>query len=180
MKSEEVQIKRAMEQLGQKINDPNFQTFLNSVFKDVLQGGKVPKEALKFTDEKTERMYAEAYRLYNSGKYREASYIFRMLIFLDVTQPRYTMGLAACAHMEKDYDAAIKAYISCSAMDADDPLPLFHASDCYIEKNDPASAILMLEMAVLRAGDRSEYQIMKDRALLTIESLKKELIQPQV
>lgn len=177
MKSQQEELKKTIRQLGDLVNNKELVDQVTNAFGAVLQSGKLPKEALKLTDEKIELYYAQAFRLYNSGKYMEASCIFRMLIFLDVTQPRYAMGLAACAHMMKDYDAAIKLYTMCSVLDSKDPLAPFHASDCYIQKNDPASAMMLLEMAVLRAGKRPEFQILKDRALLTMASLKKEIAQ---
>ncbi|NGX43339.1 MAG: hypothetical protein K940chlam7_01634, partial [Chlamydiae bacterium] len=54
------------------------------------------------------------------------------------------------------------------------PIPHYHASDCYIQMKDPISAIISLEMAVKRSGNKPEYKTLKDRAMMTIESLKEE------
>jgi type III secretion system low calcium response chaperone LcrH/SycD len=85
------------------------------------------------------------------------------------------MGLAACFHMMKEYKNAVSTYAICGVIDPDNPIPHYHASDCYIHMNDPVSALIALEMAIKRAGDKPEYQMLKDRALLSIESLKKEI-----
>lgn len=175
MESKTEELKKSLRQLGTKIGDEKFVQKFSTALEDMLEKGKLPKEALNITDENMELYYAQAYRLYNSGKYIESSAVFRMLIFLDATQARFAMGLAACAHMLKDYDAAIKMYTMCGILDANDPLPPFHASDCYIQKNDRPSAMLMLEMAILRAGNKPEYQVLKDRAVLTLAGLEKEL-----
>lgn len=174
MKDDTEGLRKTMRQIGKQMNDDATMDHLASAIESVLIKGTLPQEALNISDAMMEKYYAEAYRLYNSGKYLEASYIFRFLVFLSSSQPRYAMGLAACAHMLKDYDAAIKLYTICGIVDTKDPLAPFHASDCYIQKNDPASALLMLEMAVLRAGEKPEYKVLKDRSLLTMNSLKKE------
>jgi type III secretion system low calcium response chaperone LcrH/SycD len=142
-----------------------------------MQTGVIPKDKLGYSDEKIEALYGQAYRLYNTGKYQDAIQIFRMLIILNPPQGKYMLGLAACFHMLKDWENAIKVYTICSIVDSENPIPLFHASDCYIQMRDRASAIIALEMAIQRAKDKQEYQILKDRSLLTIASLKKELAQ---
>lgn len=179
MKGEEEEIRRTMERVGQQIEDPAFIEEYKTALDDVLNKGKLPKVALKFTDEKIETIYAEGYRLYNAGKYYEAFNVFRLLVFLDPTQARFAMGMASSAHMMKDYEAAVKLYMVCGVIDASDPLPHFHASDCLLQMNDKVGALMSLEMAVARAGTKPQYQIMKDRALLTIDSLKKEILPTQ-
>lgn len=140
-----------------------------------VKDGTTVKDALGLTDAMIEGIYGQAYRLYNTGKFKDASQIFRMLVMLNSNDPRYLMGLAACHHMMKDYLSAINTYTVCSMIDGDNPVPLYHASDCMIQVGDHASALIVLEMAVDRAGDKPEYKTLKDRALLTIENLKKEV-----
>lgn len=136
-----------------------------------------PKAAFGISNEQIEAIYAQAYRLYNTGKYQEAIDLFRVLIVMDASDSKYALGLAACFHMLKEYDSAVKLYMMTGIIDGDSPIPHFHASDCYIQMGDRASAVLSLDMAVKRAGEKPEYQVLKDRALLTIDSLKKELSQ---
>ena len=42
------------------------------------------------------------------------------------------MGLAACYQMQKDYQAALKAWAVASILSERDPLPHLHASECYL------------------------------------------------
>lgn len=176
MKSDEKQIQKAIQDLGSKINDETKAEIFGAV-NEMMQTGAIPKDKLGFPEEKIEALYGQAYRLYNTGKYQDAIHIFRMLILLNPPQGKYMLGLAACFHMLKDWENAVKVYMICSMVDSENPIPLFHSSDCYIQMRDRASAIISLEMAVQRAKDKPEYQILKDRALLTIASLKKELAQ---
>lgn len=177
MAREEDEIRGEFKKLSEKELDIavessiEMKTFIEKVFNQKM----LPKQAMGISDAQMEAYYALAYRLFNSGKYDKASWIFRYLIALNGTELKYTFGLAACLHMSKAYSEAVKAYTYCTLLDADDPIPCFHTSDCYIQMRDSASALLYLELAVKRAGEKQEYQVLKDRAKLTIQNLKKEM-----
>jgi type III secretion system low calcium response chaperone LcrH/SycD len=174
MKSDSHQIKKATETLAQEIGQEKAQEVKNVAAKVVNQG-VMPKDMMGLSDAMVEGIYGQAYRLYNTGKYKDATQLFRLLIMLNSTESKYAMGLAACFHMLKEYKNAISTYSICGVIDPDNPIPHYHASDCYIHLDDPVSALIALEMAVKRAGEKPEYQTLKDRALLTIEGLKKEI-----
>jgi len=134
-----------------------------------------PKDYMDLSDETVEGIYAQAYRLYKNGQYKEASQLFRFLIMLNVGEPKYLLGLGACLQMLKEYLKAAEAYALCSAIDPSSPLPYYHASDCYLKMNDKVSAAANLELAAKHAGDRPEYATIKDRCLMGLENIKKEL-----
>lgn len=152
-------------------------TALDDLSNKILQKGMIPKDALGLSDAVVEGIYAQAYRLYNTGKYVEASHLFRMLIMLNVSEAKYLLGLAACFHMLKEYQNAVQTYTMCAMLDPENPIPHYHASDCYVQMKDPLSAIIALDLAVKRAGEKPEYAKIKERALLSIESLKTQLMQ---
>ncbi len=148
---------------------------MNEAVDELLQKGETPKDTLGMNDAQVEGLYGQAYRLYNTGKYQDACQLFRLLIMLNASEPKYTMGLAASYHMLKEFKTAIETYNICATLDPTNPLPHYHASDCYIQTNNILTAVVALEMAVKRAGNKPQYATLKDRALLTIENLKKEL-----
>jgi type III secretion system low calcium response chaperone LcrH/SycD len=121
-----------------------------------------------------EGIYAQAYRLYNTGKYIEATQMFRVLILFDATEAKYHLGMAACFHMLKEYNHAIQAYMMCSMVDPGNPLPYYHSSDCFIQMKDYLSARVSLEMAIARAGDKPEYAKIKERASMNLETIEKQ------
>lgn len=149
---------------------------MKKIASEFMKNSASPKEAMGLTDAMVEGIYGQAYRLYNTGKYKEASQLFRVLMMLDPKQPKFMLGLAASFHMLKEYKNAVEIYTICGIIDPDTPIPHYHASDCYIQMKDNISAIIALEMAVSRSGERPEYKMVKDRSLLTIENLKKELM----
>ncbi|CCB92069.1 type III secretion specific chlamydia chaperone 2 [Waddlia chondrophila 2032/99] len=167
------QAKKAIESLGTGVGKSSGKG-ISKLSKDALMQQMLPKNALGLSDAMVEGLYSQAYRLYNTGKYKDASQLFRLLIMIDSSEAKFSMGLAACFHMMKEYSNAISTYSLCGIIDPGSPIPHYHASDCYIQMKDFLSAIISLEMAIKRAGEKPEYQSLKDRALMTIESLKKE------
>lgn len=145
--------------------------FIDAVFVK----GFAPMDALGLKPEMIEGLYGQAYRLYNTGNYREAMSLFRLLLLLNVTEPKYAMGLASSMHMMKHYEPATQMYAICAILDPNNPVPHYHASDCWVKIGDPASALISLELAVERAGDDPQYKQMKDRCNMTIKKLKEEL-----
>jgi type III secretion system low calcium response chaperone LcrH/SycD len=174
MKGEQQQIKRAAEKAGSSVKDPTTEALKASVQK-ITRKGTTAKDALGLTDAMVEGVYGQAYRLYNTGKYKEAIRIFKLLLMINSTEPKYAMGLAACFHLEKDYKLATNVYSLVGILDPENPIPFYHASDCFLQMNDPISALISLEMAIKRAGDKPEFHTLKDRAVLTAEGLKKEI-----
>jgi type III secretion system low calcium response chaperone LcrH/SycD len=141
------------------------------VMEYVLKKGAVPKTALKISDNTMEAVYTQAYNLYNQGKYKEASYLFRFLMLLDLTTSRYILGLAACLHRMKDYKNAANLYFFAGALDDKNPLPHYHATDCYLQLNKTGIAIISLQMAISAAGSQEKYKVIKERSQLLKENL---------
>lgn len=168
------QVRKAVEQLGAGLTKEHGKG-VEKLSRDAIMQQFLPKNVLGLSDSMVEGIYSQAYRLYNTGKYKDASQLFRLLIMIDGTEAKFIMGLAACFHMMKEYQSAISTYALCGIIDPDSPIPHYHASDCYIQMKDYISAIISLEMAIKRAGQKPEFQSLKDRALLTVESLKKEV-----
>lgn len=173
MDRDQREIKKAATKIGKDVSKEMGRDF-QKISKEVIEKQLMPKTALGLSDAMVEGMYGQAYRLYNTGKYKEASQVFRLLIMLNSAESKYAMGMAACFHMMKEYQRAINAYMMCSIIDSDSPVPHYHSSDCYIQMNDSVSATIALNMAIKRAGEKTEYKALKDRALMMIESLKKE------
>lgn len=171
MPNSEPSKEQKQEELG---SNTQFQQAFDDITNQLFKQGMLPKEAVGINNHVLENIYAQAYRLYNTGKYVEATHLFRILIMLNAVEPKYMLGLAACFHMLKEYNHAIQSYTMCSALDPKNPIPHYHTSDCYIQMQDYLSAMICLELAIDRAGDKTEYAKMKERALLTLESLKKQ------
>ena len=172
MKGEQQQINTAGNKLGSEAKTTQTNN-MQETLKKISTKGISAKQAMGLTDEMVEGIYGQAYRLFNNGKYNDADQLFRLLLMINPTEGKYTMGLAACLHMQKDYKAAADVYAIVGIIDPQNPVPFYHAADCFMQLHDAMSAIIALEMAITRAGEKPEYRILKDRAALTLASLKK-------
>ncbi len=139
----------------------------------MMKQGMTTQEATGLDPQFMEGLYAQAYRLYNTGKYIDAAHLFRSLILLNSLESKYILGLGACFHMLKEYNNAIQTYLICSVVDPQDPLPYYHSSDCFVQMKDHLSAMLYLELTINAAGNRPEFSKIKERATLSLEGLKK-------
>lgn len=178
MKGEQQQIKQAAEAAGVSVKEEQMGA-IKATMEKATRKGTTPKDALGLTDAMVEGIYGQAYRLYNTGKYKEAAQIFRLLLMINATEPKYAMGLAACFHMKKEFQNALGAYSLVTVLDPNSPVSFYHTADCYMQIGDPVSAIIALESAVARSGEKPEFKTLKDRATMMIESLKKDVAKAQ-
>ena len=173
MKNTKQAIRNAAEQVGEHVKD-NQGTNFNDLAEKAFKGNLSIKTLAGVSDEKEEAIYGQAYLLYNTGRYREAAEVFRVLIMINSTESKYMVGLAACFHMLKEFDAAISTYMICTFLDPKNPLPNFHLSDCYLQLKDPVSAKAALLTAIERAGDNPQFKTLKERSEITVKGLEKE------
>lgn len=172
MKNTKIAIKAAADQVGEHVKETKKEDY-QGLAQNAFKGNISIKTLAGISDEKEESVYGQAYLLYNTGRYKEATEVFRVLITINATEPKYMMGLAACFHMMKDYDSAVASYMICTFLDPFSPIPHFHLSDCYIQLEDKLSAIASLEAAIKRA-DKPEFKTLKERCEITLNGLKAE------
>lgn len=145
------------------------------VTKNVMQDGMMPKDACGMSDNTAEAMYAQGYQLYNNGKYSEARHIFSMLTVLNPLEPKYLLGQAASTHMLKDLEHAAELYLRYTIISPHDPVPYYHAADCYMQLREVDCAIIALNMVIRKSGEKPEYSTLKDKAKMMLEKLAKEV-----
>lgn len=172
MKTPEKAINEAIENIGIKGQEADdLRKKVTKLTSDIYEKGMSPYEAMGLSKEMMESFYSFGYRMYNTGQYDQATQLFRLLILLDPTNPKYLFGLAACFHMEKDFENAASTYIVCSLIDLNDPIPHYHASDCYINLKKYNLAIDALNVSLQRMENRAEFSAIRDRAQVTLDML---------
>lgn len=150
---------------------------LESLASNMFEKGLLPKDAMGISDEMVEGLYSFAYRLYNTGKYDQAVQIFRLLILLNPTSAKFMLGLAACFHMQKQYEIAATSYILCTLVDPKNPLPYYHASDCYMQLGKSDLAIASLEACLKKMEGKAEFTAIRDRVQLTLDTFQEKVKQ---
>jgi len=153
---------------------------LQKLSENLFQNGMSPKDAVGISDQTAERIYAQAYQLYNLGKFDDARKLFSSLVLMDFTQAKYMLGLAACYHVMKEYDQAAQNYLKCAALDPKSPIPYYHAYDCFMQMEDVSSAMVALNLTIKRCGEKVEYLEMKNKASLYLEGLKEQVKKGQI
>lgn len=129
------------------------------------------KEAIGLNEEVAKKLYHKAYQLYQAGKYAEASQLFATLMMFDSRQLAFLFGLAGCYFMLHNYDLAAHLYMQCGALEPFNPIPFYYAATCYWKDQDRPSAIAALSIVVKKADNQPQYQEVKERAVLILESM---------
>jgi len=152
----------------------NIRKALEQLATGIVDHKLLPKEAMGISNEMMEGIYSYAYRLYNVGRYERAVQLFRLLILLDPSCAKYMLGLGACFHMKKDYEIAATCYLLCTMIDPKNPIPFYHASDCYMKLDKPEHAIAALKACLRKIEGKEELSTIRDRVQVTLDSYEEQ------
>lgn len=152
---------------------------MQNIMGDMINNNAIPRDAMGVDPSSIEGMYAQAYHHYNAGKYKEAARLFHLLQMLDGMEPKYPLGLGACYHMLEEYQNALTLYAMVCVSDPENPVPHYHASDCYVKMELVPAAIAELQMAMQLCGGQPQYAMIRDRSALTIKSLREQGTTPE-
>ncbi len=100
----------------------------------IQEGKPIPIET--FTKEDFTTLYTVGYGLYETGDYPQAKRIFHQLVLAKPLQSEYWFGMGSCLQMEKSFTEALSAWAMCALLDGQNPLPHFHAGECYYSLGD--------------------------------------------
>lgn len=131
------------------------------------------KKNLRLDDKDLKMIYSKAKNLYDAGKYADARALFSTLTLLERNNPTFIFGLGSSALLLNEFDEAIVAFMQYAALVPDDPLVYFYISRCYEKKKDVPSTLIALQAVVERAGEKSKYRDVKNRALLVLNNFSK-------
>lgn len=100
-------------------------------------------------------------------------------MFLSSLDPKnitYRIGTAASLHQNKEYQDAMQAYLMCVPLDPNNPIPMYHISDCCIQQKDPFRAVYFLKMSLAQAQKNpKKYNDLIKRINLEVASLIKQI-----
>lgn len=143
------------------------------VLNDVVFNLKSPVEAMGFSPQFIEALYAIGYQAFKGGDYDSAFPLFKLLSYLDPSKPRYMAGLASIYYAKKDWEKAQYFFIATSFIDEKDPMPYFYAAECAVEKKDLVEALFFYRGVISRAENSPAYAPLVNRVKMTIESIEK-------
>jgi len=128
----------------------------------VQEGKPIPIES--FTQEDFNTLYTVGYGLYEAGDYIEAKRIFHQLVLAKPLQSEYWFCMGSCLQMEKSFTEALSAWAMCALLDGHNPLPHFHAAECYFSLGDIPEGKKAINLFLQLAKDREEFEIEVQRA----------------
>lgn len=135
---------------------------------------KMNQFSFRASDATLEKMYAQGFNLYKSGRYKEALPRFKLLIMTHPKEPRYTFAVAACLHLLKQYSEAGYMYNISSILDPSNPLPQYHLANCCILTNNPVGAYLALQMALKRCKQSVHHKALQERIEMELATMTKD------
>ena len=154
-----------------KQHEAELQTGFRTIAQNIMRHGMSPKEAFGVSNARMEALYTEGYKLYNAGNIKRAIPYFELLTMIDNKEPRFLFGLAACFQGLKQYKEAMQAYMALTSIDLASPFPLFHAADCALHEGDPLTALILIDMAIDRAGEVPAFTSLKEKAVVIKQGL---------
>lgn len=137
---------------------------------EIFDEGVIPAEALGFSDEFLEYVYMYAYSLYQQNKIEEACQLYTWLKTM-MPDERYTIALSICYIQQKKWLAAVAALMELAYLNPEDPYPFEKMSECLTEAEDLPGALVAIEKAIQRAGDKSEFATEKEKWRMRYEHI---------
>ena len=116
----------------------------------IMAGGTVG-DALNYTAQDYEALYALGHGYYQAARYDEAYKVFAYLMIHNHLELRFIMAYAASAQMLEKWDEAIHNYSLSIAMDMVNPQPMLHVCECLIGLAQYARAQEGLNLVLTRA-----------------------------
>ena len=86
--------------------------------------------------EELEAVYSIGLGYYRTGRYEDAEKLFRVLILLSHTSPKYYTALGAVRQACRQYKEAMQAYAAAAMFDLHKPKPHFYAAQCALALGD--------------------------------------------
>lgn len=175
--NEEIDLGKMIEKSVEKLDKDKYSkkeiAMVKQAMREVIFESKLPYQAMGLKESNLNNIYLYAYNVFKGGKYDEAISAFFVLSMLDPTSAKYSFALASAYHKNKDYELAAGKYFGAAYLDPTNPVPYFHASDCFEKMGEKESAILALNGAISRCGEDPHWESVKGRALAMREYLKK-------
>lgn len=177
-KNEQDDVRKVIQEAVRKNQEnltPEESQKLEQVMIDIFENGLFPGEALGFNQDFLDYVYKFAYGLYQKNQIEEASQLYRWLKRMSPLEQKYTVALAHCFIMQKNWLPAVALLMELAYLNPEDPLPFEKMCDCLIEAHDLPGALVAIDKAIERAGDKKEYSTDKEKWLMTFDYIVSQL-----
>jgi type III secretion system low calcium response chaperone LcrH/SycD len=145
---------------------------MTKITKLFLEGGFTFRQAKGISEADMESIYSIGFNFYNNGKYKEACQLFSFLVIFDHFNKKYWLALGCARQMNKEYDLALRAFMSANMHDMSDPIPYVRMAECMMILGSPEMAERALNAAISLFGDKPKYKADKEQAIALISFLQ--------
>lgn len=135
----------------------SLKSYLEEFVPNVLLKSANLQQAYGVKDEEMAELYRQGYAYYQEDKYKDSAIIFKWLVILNPFVLKYWMGYAANLQLLGQFEKALRGYAMWAMMADDDPMPHFHAYECYKKLNNPVDERKALLQAQRRAVNKPIY-----------------------
>lgn len=174
--SDRALIKEALRQLGPEYSKEN-KIEAGRLLVKVIEKGIPLKEVMQVGEKDVAMIFLSAFDYFSGGKYFEAKLLFKALLVLTPDDPNVAIGLGVCCQRLKEYEEAIVYYMLGAMLAPGDPTPFYYTYACYMELNNHFCACAALYNVINRCGDDAKYSHMKQKSMLLIQDIEKEIKQ---
>lgn len=128
--------------------------------------GRLFQEELGFSNDTVFNFYLEADHAFERKNYSEAADILLFLTVLNPLVPSFWLTLGLAEEAMAKYEDAIMAYRMVIGLNEADLLPILYCAECHKQLHQTEQARQMLDLAIERSADKSEFADIKQKAAL--------------
>ena len=141
----------------------SMEAYLEKWIPEKLMQSETLQRAFGLSAEQMEEIYSDAYSFYQQDCYEQAGKGFRWLVILNPFIARFWLGLGSCLHLLEKYEKALHAYAVVTLLESQNPLPHFHAFECYeaLENMEEAQVALQTAYELSKASD--DYRELREK-----------------
>lgn len=138
---------------------------MNTAFVDFLEEASrklSPKPEKPLTPEEQKSLYLSAFTLYRQKQYSIAEPLFIQLCLANPFEQSFWRGLASSLQMLGKLKGALRAWCATALLQDEDPLPHFHAAECFYLLKETQEATKALLQAEKRLQGAKELEILQE------------------
>ncbi len=150
-------LRKLIKQLADGVGPESLESYLEEFVPNVLLKSDNLQQAYGVTHDEMAELYSKGYNYYQEDQYTESVVLFKWLVILNPFEVKYWMGYAANQQLLGQYEKALHSYAMWAMMADEDPMPHFHAYECYKKIDNPQDERKALKQAHKRAVSKPVY-----------------------
>lgn len=123
----------------------------------------------RFEESDAETVYCAGFALYEAERFHDAIDQFTTALHINPLRTTYWQALGCAKMMAKNYIEAARAFAAWSLLETENPLPHFHAAECFLSAGNIEEGICALKESKKRIHPDEENLLLQKIELLEEE-----------